>query len=577
MGAVLDAAVDKYGTNLLVADPFSGGGTVTIEAAQRGLKAYAQDIHAWPARGLSVSLATCSPDELQQGARELLSHLAPLKQRYSTLSGAELSHVLRVKTTACGSCERETYRFPGLLVSVKSRSIQEQQAYFGCCGCGGVSLRPKAAKSFTCGHCQQHHRAPAEDERCVHCGDDAPHRTVRWHAVLVQEVATKPGAMRSQLRPVEEGDPVEDQQALVHEELLAEAIPAGVETQRLISAGFTTWRSLYSFRQMEVIARALQFLREAPLKASVRDRLAYSVIGCAEMPAYLSRWDRFHMKAFEAMANHRFGNSNFVVETNLLSPVGRGTLARRIESTEKALNWLIEAGKHPRVLRCANTGLRRNDDSWDVLIKTGSSLKQGLANGTVDVVVTDPPYYDDVQYGELAQPLHLWLKQYDPSTQLSEDGEAVPNTKRGVTSEDYTATIAAVLTESRRTLREDGRLVLTFHNRKLVAWQALARAIHRAGFSVDALAVVLAENAADHCKRDVNAMLHDLVIECVPATGRRCRGVHVPCNAKSMPEKNLIAMGLALSELVAAGESFDLAAAFERHLRHMRVSRRLIS
>jgi adenine-specific DNA methylase len=48
MGAVLDAAAERYGTDLVVADPFSGGGTVALEAARRSIKTYAQDVHPWP-------------------------------------------------------------------------------------------------------------------------------------------------------------------------------------------------------------------------------------------------------------------------------------------------------------------------------------------------------------------------------------------------------------------------------------------------------------------------------------------------------------------------------------------------
>src|SRR5205814_10008458 len=75
----------------------------------------------------------------------------------------------------------------------------------------------------------------------------------------------------------------------------------------------------------------------------------------------------------------------------------------------------------------------------------------------------------------------------------------------------------ACLKECRRTLKDDGTLVLTFHNKNMSAWRALAGALGKAGFAVKALAVVRAENGGDHCKRNVNAMLHDLVLECVPA------------------------------------------------------------
>ena len=56
-------------------------------------------------------------------------------------------------------------------------------------------------------------------------------------------------------------------------------------------------------------------------------------------------------------------------------------------------------------------------------------------------------------------------------------------------------------------------------NTKFVC-KALTGAICKSGFQVKALAVVRAENGADHCKRNVSAMLHDLVLECTPVTAR---------------------------------------------------------
>ena len=44
-GAILDAARAEFGTDrYVVADPFSGGGTVAFEAVRRGLTVYAQDL-----------------------------------------------------------------------------------------------------------------------------------------------------------------------------------------------------------------------------------------------------------------------------------------------------------------------------------------------------------------------------------------------------------------------------------------------------------------------------------------------------------------------------------------------------
>jgi len=47
-GALLDAAKKQFRRDrFLVADPFSGGGTVAFEAARRGLPIYAQDLYPW--------------------------------------------------------------------------------------------------------------------------------------------------------------------------------------------------------------------------------------------------------------------------------------------------------------------------------------------------------------------------------------------------------------------------------------------------------------------------------------------------------------------------------------------------
>jgi adenine-specific DNA methylase len=56
-GAVLDAAKHEFRREpFLVADPFSGGGTVAFEAARRSLAIYAQDLYPWPSQGLATAL-----------------------------------------------------------------------------------------------------------------------------------------------------------------------------------------------------------------------------------------------------------------------------------------------------------------------------------------------------------------------------------------------------------------------------------------------------------------------------------------------------------------------------------------
>lgn len=576
MGAILDVALDAYGDAIVIADPFSGGGTVTFEAARRGLKIYAQDLYPWPTRGLTAALRACDADDFVDAANRLLKALHPMRAAYCTHAGTELSHIIRVRVSRCGACKQDVFEFPHALVSVASRSTTNTLAYFGCRACGTLSLRNRTVASFTCDGCGERTRTASSPAGCPHCAHVAM-RPASWKAVLVQELVLDGTRLRAKLRPAQDGDPVAFEVGRGSAKALAAAIASGKETKRLIDNGFVCWGDLYTKRQSDALVTALRSVASSSASLSIKDRLAFSILGAAEMPALLSRWDRFHLKAFEGMANHRYTQSTLAVESNLLSPVGRGTLPRRLKAAVDALVWLNDVRASPLKISTTYAGARgRKRTNWDVLIATGSSVRQELQNAAVNVILTDPPYFDDVQYGELARLFHAWLSIYDASITVDEAAEAAPNSVRGTRAVDYEETIAACLTESRRTLKPDGRLVLTFHNTKIVAWRALAGAIAKAGFQVSALAAVLAENRSDHCKRNVNAMLHDLVIECTAKSSSRSSTAQLMFHPSTSAEKNLAAVGLALAHCAQKNNPDALRSVYESNLKALGSKKRLI-
>lgn len=581
MAAILDAAIGRFGNDLTVSDPFSGGGTVTFEAVRRGLKAYAQDLYPWPTTGLATALTTVDPKEMARAASALLGHLDPLRRLYRTPQGAELSHVIRVRSTTCGGCRKQYFLFPAALVSLTSRNASDRNAYFGCASCGAVARRSRSIASFGCSACGERFATEKPLTGCPHCGQvrSDPLGEVgpeHWHAVLVQELRIEQKQLRARLRPVEIGDPVDFGSASTLHPAFATALAAGVETQRLLDAGFRCWGDLYTERQALALLTGLQHVSDLDEESAVKDRIALAIIGAAEMPALVSRWDRFNLKPFEATANHRYYRGTLVVECNPLSPVGRGTLPRRLASATKAICWLAQSSNPtPRVVSMVPVRASRRPTQWDVLVATGSSRTQALRDGAADIVLTDPPYFSDVQYGELARLFHVWLSIYSPLTAPDESLEAVPNAVRGVSAAEYETTVAECLAESRRTLRVGGRLILTFHNKKLAAWRALAGALQRAGFVVHALAVVRAENGNDHCKRDVDAMLHDLVLECAPVS-TRYRTPTLAFEPETVAEKNLAAIGLSVAESIRAGDSSRVDNLYKKRIAKIRACPQLI-
>jgi putative DNA methylase len=341
-----------------------------------------------------------------------------------------------------------------------------------------------------------------------------------------------------------------------------------VETNHLRTSGFQRWSDLYPHRQLQTLLAAAKEVGTLAFTDEVKRRLLMAVLGACEMAGYVCRWERYHPKAIEAIANHRYARATVVVETNLLSPVGRGTLPRRLQAAEKALTWMRREGAVPKQIRAASSDGRRRHLSTGALVVTGSSTRQVLTGGAARLIFTDPPYHDDVQYGELAQLFHVWMAVSMQTPVPNERAEAVPNAVRGTDTKNYEDLVAACFAASRRTLQRDGRLVLTFHNNDLNAWAALANALARARFVVVGLATVSAENPMDHSKRGKRVFLCDLVIECLQRSVHRGdKSVPTVRGAVSSEERrNLVAVGLAVAEKVNTRRREELKELYQHHL-----------
>ncbi len=587
VGAVLDAAMQEFGdSSFVVSDPFSGGGTVAFEAARRGLPVYAQDLYPWPCFGLATSLGRADPDELVSAGVELLARLLPHRRAYWRNNGgtlSEITHVLRVRVASCPLCGGAVHLFREPFISLASRRRAEHHAFYGCAACGVASRCATDARRFACHQCGRRWatRLPRGGALpgafgCPHCAKDLDMPGLMagppsWKPVAAQERDLTGGRQPAAvLREVSGGPGVDDAEEDPAERLLRSPIPPGLETSHLLRTGFKFWGDLYTHRQLQTLLAALSELRTMTCSEAVRNRLVLAVLGAAEMAGHLCRWERTHPKTIEAVANHRYSRETLVVETNLLSPIGRGTLPRRLHAAEKALRWM-DAGRLPERTIARQASAPRRAHRRGALVVTGSSERQVLADGVARLVLTDPPYHDDLQYGELSRIFHTWMALAVDNPPAHEEAEAAPNRWRGTGSAHFEAVITASLSESRRTLAPDGRLVLTFHNNDLAAWTGLRNALRRSGFLVVGLATVSAENSADHSKRGKRAFLCDLVLECVPDGLRAARNIRLAQRGATdcSQRRNLLAIGLAVAHTVNRRQACGLEGLYKQHLRRM--------
>ncbi len=139
--------------------------------------------------------------------------------------------------------------------------------------------------------------------------------------------------------------------------------------------------------------------------------------------------------------------------------------------------------------------------------------------GSVDAVVTDPPYYDSIQYGDLAAFFRVWLQQFLPdAAEWQYDGAAAAVTsKRAADAGQYAALMGGIFHECRRVLRPDsGRLIFTFHHWQPRAWAALTAALYDAGFVLLNQYVVHAEHLMSVHISKMRALTHDAILVLAP-------------------------------------------------------------
>lgn len=567
--ALLDSATSVCNGRSVIADPFSGGGTVAVQAAARGLPVYAQDLHPWAAWALRTSLVRVDPDRLLAAGRTLLemargSRGEAYKSRCVEHTDSTTIHSFRVLKTSCVSCGETSFLFPYSLVTVASRSRKEGRGYFGCRRCGFVSVHRFDAKRVRCTSCETWlppaHRSLLSNKLavCPHCHFKfrvaLDHQRTEWSLVLLQRLCQEDSTPNLHFDRPREEDHVAADATYRRPNLpfsLLDEIPRGVETERLQAFGFRTWADLYPNRQLDALLRAREVMDDMSETGEVKDRLLLCIIGATEMAGHLCRWDRFHPKIFEALANHRYSFDGLAVEPNPLSSIGRGTIARRIVASAKAAKWWNDRMSSTREVSFASSdrNVRRTVPPWGhVRVVQGSSHRILLPDDTVSLVLTDPPYFDSVQYAELASLFLVWMQagglgqiagRFEPQM------EAVPNYPRGTSADDYERILRSIFAECARVLAPDGRLVLTFHSTNLKAWAALASALRNAGFGISALAVTRSENSLDNLKWARKVFVSDLVVEC--EQGNTTPSPEVVTVPRTPQERELVYAGLTMA------------------------------
>jgi len=527
----------------VILDPMMGGGTTLHEAIRMGASAIGTDIDPIP---VLQARATLSPSGLSRRERvfsELLKGLSlklaplfvttcPICQRQSEVQFT--LYALR-KRCACGEAlvlDDLTIRHdPRGNTQICPRCRQLYRA--GNHVCGQATTQPLIAKGTRlCAQCRQPYAAlPGLPFRewyapLIVSGHCPAHRQF-FRAVGDSDL----GVLARARRPAE-GLDLGDPQLL--------AVAAGPKSDALIARGVKSFADLFTPRQLLYLDAARRFVATAA--EGDRIWLALLVSTSLEFNCLLCGYKGGHRRRPGAI-RHVFSHHGYSFPYTALenNPIFSGNLSgtlRRIfcDRIVKAAQWAqCPAERCIGTKRDREVQVRGEVDSativrdWQALRKgprralliQGDAGRVELPRGLADYAVTDPPYYDSVQYGDLSAFFRVWLRamlpedadwEYDRSGSAVCEGNASHRTSyRDSLTRIWRACAVALKPIS-------GRLIFTFHHWKPEAWSDLTVSLREAGFVLANTYVVFSENPMSVHIRNLRAVKHDCILVLRPVS-----------------------------------------------------------
>jgi putative DNA methylase len=127
----------------------------------------------------------------------------------------------------------------------------------------------------------------------------------------------------------------------------------------------------------------------------------------------------------------------------------------------------------------------------------GSASSLPLPDASFDAVITDPPYYDNIWYADLADFFYVWLKRSVGGLWPDDLGGTLTPKRseivvapyrfgndKGAAKEFYEEQMATAFGEANRVLRPGGLLVCIYAHKTTLGWATLVDALRSAGFVI---------------------------------------------------------------------------------------------
>lgn len=536
--------------NLVVFDPFMGSGTTIGEAIKLGCTVIGRDINPVAYNGVRAAFSNITADDVKKTYAILEKNVGKkIKPLYQLSDGSEVLYYFWVKYVPCPDCHSSVDLFNTYIFSKHAYPSKFPLAKCLCPKCGEIFPTQYDSHAAHCPSCffkfdPQNGPVKKAKATCQNCnsefaiaqavkaGKNPPEH--RMYAKMVLNPNKE-----KEYRKITEEDLLkysEIQQLLIQEAPLisnAELKP-GRNTNQAINYCYTQWSQFFNARQL----LALTYLGKAIRNIENQDlKLAFSILfsGTLEFNNMFCSFKGEGTGAVRHMFSHHILKpEKQPIEANVWgTPKSSGSFSTLLKSRllrcleYRSEPFEIEIDKQTKVgskkYNCSNP--IRQDLNFvanakelkpqSVYLSCGDSAKTDLVEKSVDLVVTDPPFFDNVHYSELADFFYAW--QYPLLGQVSYSIETTrhPNEVQDADAKKFSEKLSDVFYECHRVLKDTGMLIFTYHHSREEGWSAISSAIAASGFNFVSAQPVKAEMSVAVPKQQAKEPIDlDIIIVC---------------------------------------------------------------
>lgn len=540
----------------VVFDPFMGSGTTVGEALKLGARAIGRDINPVSHFAVKNALSIHSRQKIVETFREIEADVAPLIRRYYRAylpqgGSAEVLYYFWVKVIPCPACKQPVDLFSSYLFAQHAYPARNPEARAVCPRCGAINLVRYDTEEARCSGCRETFNpktGPANGTKatCQACGHSFPiAKTVREiggppEHRLYAKMVLKPDGLKEYLA-ADKHDVALYEEAAQALKTRVDAFPVvpiepGYNTNQVLNYCYTHWHQMFNNRQLFGLGLLAERIRQIP-DEGLCELFTCLFSGCLEFNNMFASFKGEGTGAVRHMFSHHILKPERTpLEANLWgTPKSSGAFSTLFESR---LLRLLDYCDHPFELRVIHKNGRLSGEKVYGLssplgfnatgsfaefqrgkalyLSCGDSAQTDLPAESVDAVVTDPPFFDNVHYSELADFFYVWQRHI-----LGEKGGHAGKSTRSpaeVQVDDTTAftdRLRGVWAECHRVLRKEGLLIFTYHHSRPDGWQSLLEAVVGAGFAVTAAHPIKAEMSVATPKQQAKEPIDlDVILIC---------------------------------------------------------------